>query len=65
MKIVDISKVCGFDGVGNRIIKLCSEGFRVNLLVLLTCLFHLVGIRVNGSLQMLFLYLRMMTINSK
>ena len=29
MKSVDISKACGFDGVGNRIIKLCSEGFHV------------------------------------
>ena len=29
MKGVDISKVCGYDGVGNKIIKLCSEGFHV------------------------------------
>ena len=27
MKGVDISKACGYDGVGNKIIKLCSEGF--------------------------------------
>ena len=26
---VDISKACGYDGVGNKIIKLCSEGFHV------------------------------------
>jgi hypothetical protein len=26
MRNVDISKACGFDGIGNRIIKLCSEG---------------------------------------
>ena len=25
MKGVDISKACGYDGVGNKIIKLCSE----------------------------------------
>ena len=29
MKGVDISKACGYDGVGNKIIKLCSEGFHV------------------------------------
>ena len=29
MKGVDISKACGYDGVGNMIIKLCSEGFHV------------------------------------
>ena len=27
MKGVDISKACGYDGAGNKIIKLCSEGF--------------------------------------
>ena len=27
MKGVDISEACGHDGVGNKIIKLCSEGF--------------------------------------
>ena len=26
---VDISKACGHDGIGNKIIKLCSEGFHV------------------------------------
>ena len=29
MKGVDISKECGYDGVGNKIIKLCSEGFHI------------------------------------
>ena len=29
MKGVDISKACGHDGIGNKIIKLCSEGFHV------------------------------------
>ena len=29
MKGVDISEACGKDGVGNKIIKLCSEGFHV------------------------------------
>ena len=29
MNGVDISKACGYDGVGNKIIKLCSEGFHV------------------------------------
>ena len=29
MKGVDISKACGYDGIGNKIIKLCSEGFHV------------------------------------
>ena len=29
MKGVDISKACGYDGVGNKIIKLCSEAFHV------------------------------------
>ena len=29
MKGVDISKGCGYDGVGNKIIKLCSGGFHV------------------------------------
>ena len=28
-KGVDISKACGYDGIGNKIIKLCSEGFHV------------------------------------
>lgn len=30
MKGVDISKACGYDGIGNKIIKLCSEGFHIN-----------------------------------
>ena len=29
MNGVDISKACGYDGFGNKIIKLCSEGFHV------------------------------------
>ena len=29
MKGVDISKACGYHGIGNMIIKLCSEGFHV------------------------------------
>ena len=29
MKGVDISKACSYDGVGNKIIKLCREGFQV------------------------------------
>ena len=29
MKGVDISKACGYDGIGNKIIRLCSEGFHV------------------------------------
>ena len=29
MKGVDISKACGYDGIGNKIIKLCSQGFHV------------------------------------
>ena len=29
MKGVDISKACGHDGIGNKIIKLCSERFHV------------------------------------
>ena len=26
---VDTSKVCGYDGVNNRIVKMCSDGFHV------------------------------------
>ena len=29
MKGVDVSKPCSYDGTGNKIIKLCSEGLRV------------------------------------
>ena len=29
MKGVDTSKACGYDGIGNRIIKMCSDGFHV------------------------------------
>ena len=29
MKGVDISKTCGYDGAGNKIIKVCIEGLRV------------------------------------
>ena len=29
VKGVDISKACGYDGIGNKTIKLCSEGFHV------------------------------------
>ena len=29
MKGVDISKACGYDGAGNKIIKVCIEGLRV------------------------------------
>ena len=29
MKVVDISKACGYDGVGNKIMKLSREGFPV------------------------------------
>ena len=31
MKGVDISKAFGFDGVGNRMIKRCTEGFNLIL----------------------------------
>ena len=67
MKSVDISKACGFDGVGNRIIKLCSEGFHVYFtrFINLPYLFRLISIRVNGSSQMLFLFLKMRTVNLK
>ena len=62
---VDTSKVYGYDGVGNRIIKMCSDGFMSISLVLSICLFHLVSSPVSGSLQMLFLYSKMTTVNSK
>ena len=29
MKGVDTSKACGYDGIGNRIIKMCSDSFHV------------------------------------
>ena len=29
VKGVDICKACGYDGIGNKTIKLCSEGFHV------------------------------------
>ena len=34
MRGVDTSKVYGYDGVGNRIIKMCSDGFMSISLVL-------------------------------
>ena len=40
MRGVDTSKVYGYDGVGNRIIKMCSDGFMSISLVLSICLFH-------------------------
>lgn len=30
MKNVDVSKICGFDGICNKIIKFCSEGIHFN-----------------------------------
>ena len=65
MRGVDTSKAYGYDGVGNRIIKMCSDGFMSISLVLSICLFHLVSSPVSGSLQMLFLYSKMTTVNSK
>ena len=65
MKGVDISEACGYHGVGNKIIKLCSEGFHFFLLILLICPSHSVSTRANGSLQMLFLYLKMTTVSLK
>ena len=67
MRGVDTSKVYGYDGVGNRIIKMCSDGFMSISLVLSICLFHFPGVSspVSGSLQMLFLYSKMTTVNSK
>ena len=50
MKGVDISKAYGYDGVGNKIIKLCSEGFHVYFSLLLICVIHLVITRANQSL---------------
>ena len=50
------------------VIRLLSYAVRVLifiLLTLLTCLFHLVNTRANGSLQMLFLCLKITIVNSK
>ena len=50
------------------VIRLLSHAVRVFMFILLTsliCLLQLVNSRVNGSLQMLFLYLQMITVNSK
>ena len=49
MRGVDTSKVYGYDGVGNRIIKMCSDGFMSISFVLSICLFHLVISLVSGS----------------
>ena len=65
MKGVDISKACGYDGASNKIIKICSEGLRVILLILLICLSYLLSTRANVSLQILFLNLKLTTSNSK
>ena len=65
MKGVDISKACGYDGVGIKIIKLCSEGFHVYFTHFINLTLSLASTRANGSLQMLFLYLKMTTVNSK
>ena len=42
MKGVDISEACDHDGVGNKIIKLCSEGFHVYFTPCVN-LYHSVG----------------------
>ena len=65
MKGVDISRACGYDGASNKIIKLCSEGLRVILLILLICLSHLLSTRANVSLQILFLFLKLTTSHLK
>ena len=65
MKGVYISKACGYDGVGNKIIKWCGGGFLDYFIHFITCPSHLVSTRANGSVQMLFLYLKMTTVNSK
>lgn len=59
---VDISKACDHNGgLLNDVVKVFSS----LLLILPICLFHMVSILVNGSLQMLFLYLKMIIVNSK
>ena len=42
MKDVDIFEACGHGGVGNKIIKLCSEGFHVYFTPCIN-LYHSVG----------------------
>ena len=65
MRGVGTSKACGNDEVDNRIIKICSDGFMSISLVLSICLFRLISSPASGSLQMLFLYSKIITVNSK
>ena len=65
MKGVDISKACGYDGIGNKIIKLCSEGFHVYFTYFINLSLSLGQYPAHGNLQMLFLFLKMTTLNTK
>ena len=52
-------------GLAIRLSSYAVRVFMFILLILLISLSHLVNTRANGSLQMLFLYLKMTTVNSK
>ena len=66
MKGVDISiRHVAMMGLAIRLSSYAVRVFMLILLILLICPSQLVSTRVNGSLKMLFLYLKMTTVNSK
>ena len=60
---VDISKASGSDGIGNKMIKLCSESLYLFFSKFVNFSFALGSTRLRGKWLMLFLYLKKVTHN--
>ena len=65
MKGVDISKACGYDGIGYKIIKLCSEGFHVYFTYFINLSLSLGQYPSAWKLANVILFLKMTTLNTK
>ena len=59
---VDISKACGYDGIGNKIIKMCSGGMYQFFTKLINLSFALDQYPSKWKLAMSYLYLKKITV---
>ena len=62
---VDTSKACGYDGVNNRIIKMCSDGFHVYFTRFINMSFSLSHFHCEWKLANVILIFKLITVNSK
>ena len=65
MKGFDISKACGYDGVGNKSIKLCSKGFHIYLTHFINLSLSLFQYPSEWKLANVIPLFKMTTVNSK